>query len=162
MEEIRNVATSDFESIISLNDTEVQQTSPMNLERLQLLVQMSAYCKVTTVDGQVAAFLIALREDAPYENDNYNWFASRFTNFLYVDRVVVSTKFAGRKIGSKLYDDLFAFARQNGVKTITCEYNIVPPNPASQAFHKKFGFKELGTQWVAGDTKKVSLQAAET
>jgi predicted GNAT superfamily acetyltransferase len=28
-------------------------------------------------------------------------------------------------------------------------------------FHDKFGFQELGRQWVAGGTKLVSLQAAE-
>ena len=162
MEEIRNAAASDFEAIVRLNDAEVQQTSPMSLERLTSLAQMAAYCRVAAVDGRVAAFLIALRDGAPYENDNYSWFASRFSRFLYVDRVVVDSHFAGRGIGSKLYDDLFLFARQIGVQTITCEYNIDPPNPASRAFHDKYGFTELGTQWVAGGTKQVSLQAAVT
>ena len=162
MVELRNAATSDHKAIISLNETEVQQTSPMNLDRLKALIETAAYCKVAVVDGRVAAFLLALRNGAPYENDNYSWFASRLPSFLYVDRVIVSPEFAGRKIGSKLYDDLFAFARQTGLKTITCEYNITPPNPASKAFHDKFGFRELGTQWIAGGTKQVSLQAAET
>ena len=53
------------------------------------------------------------------------------------------------KIGSRLYEDLFDYARSQGIKAITCEYNIQPPNPASQRFHDKFGFKELGQQWVA-------------
>jgi len=160
MVKIRKVASSDFAAIIHLNDAEVQQTSPLDLVRLQSLVQISAYCKVATIDGRVAAFLIALREDAPYENDNYTWFASRFTRFIYIDRVVVCKEFAGRRVGSGLYDDLFAFARQHRVSTITCEYNIDPPNPASRAFHNKYGFKELGTQWVAAGTKQVSLQAS--
>ena len=82
MEGIRDATSSDFEAIIRLNDAEVQQTSPMTLERLQSLVRMSAYCKVATIDGQVAAFLISLREGAPYENDNYSWFSSRFTRFM--------------------------------------------------------------------------------
>jgi predicted GNAT superfamily acetyltransferase len=162
MEEIRNAAESDFDAILELNDAEVQQTSPMSLERLTSLARMAAYCKVAAVDGQVAAFLIALPQGAPYENDNYNWFAARFSRFLYVDRVVVAAPFAGRGIGSRLYDGLFAFARQSGVQTITCEYNIDPPNSASRAFHDRHGFRELGTQWVAGGTKKVSLQAAKT
>ena len=162
MVEIRKSTPSDFEAIIALNDAEVQQTSPMDLKRLIALVEMAAYSRVATVDGQVAAFIIALRDGAPYENDNYSWFASHFPNFLYVDRVVVSAQFSGRTIGSKLYDDLFAFARQTGVSKITCEYNIIPPNLASRAFHDKYGFRELGTQWVAGGTKQVSLQAAET
>jgi hypothetical protein len=162
MEKIRAVFAADFESILKLNDAEVQQTSPMDLNRLVALIEMSAYSRVAIADEQVVAFLIALREGALYQNDNYRWFASRFASFLYVDRIVVSSACAGRKIGSKLYDNLFEFARAQGVRTITCEYNIDPPNPASRAFHDKFGFKELGTQWVAGGTKQVSLQAAAT
>lgn len=162
MTHIRDMVESDFESIVRLNDAEVQQTSQMDLDRLGRLVRMSSYCKVATVDGQVAAFLIALREGAPYENDNYEWFASRFPRFLYVDRVVVAAHLSGHKIGSKLYGGMFEFARSHCVDTITCEYNIEPPNPASRAFHDKFGFKEVGTQWVAGGTKQVSLRAAET
>ena len=162
MVELRTVKESDFPKILDLNDVEVQQTSPMDIEKLESLVGMSAYCKVATVEGQVAAFLIAIREGATYESDNYQWFSSRLPNFLYVDRVVVSTEFKGRSIGSQLYKDLFEHARAEGIDKVTCEYNIEPPNPASRAFHDKFGFKELGTQWVAGGTKQVSLQAAET
>lgn len=162
MTHIRDVVESDFEGIVKLNETEVQQTSQMDLDRLRFLIQMSSYCKVATMDSQLAAFLIVLRESAPYENDNYRWFSSRFPSFLYVDRIVVGSDFAGQKIGSKLYSDMFEFARSQGLKTIACEYNIEPPNPASRTFHDKFGFKEVGTQWVAGGTKQVSLQAAET
>ena len=162
MEDIRNAIQSDFESILALNDAEVQHTSPMGLVELEHLSQLAGYFKVAAIDGQVAAFLIALREGAPYQNDNYIWFSTRFPRFLYVDRVVVGRPFVGRGLGSKLYDDLFVFARQGGVPMVTCEYNISPPNTGSRSFHDKHGFKELGTQWVAGGTKQVSLQAAET
>ena len=159
---LRDAIEADFDSIIKLNGAEVQQTSPMDVERLRLLSGMSCYHKVAIVDGQVAAFLIAIREGASYRNDNYEWFSPRFLSFLYVDRIVVGSRFSGRGIGSILYDDLFGYARSHGIKAITCEYNIEPPNPASRAFHDKFGFNELGTQWVASGSKQVSLQAAET
>ncbi|MEP6881543.1 MAG: GNAT family N-acetyltransferase [Dokdonella sp.] len=157
---IRNVVDGDFESIIKLNDFEVQQTSPMNLVRLGSLISLSSYCKVAVIEGEIAAFLIALRDRAPYQNDNFDWFSTRFQEFLYVDRVVVGSAFSGRRIGSDMYRDMFEFARSQGVANITCEYNIDPPNLASKAFHDKFGFKEIGTQWVANGTKQVSLQAA--
>ncbi|MGQ0802208.1 MAG: GNAT family N-acetyltransferase [Pseudomarimonas sp.] len=160
MHSLRNVAESDLDAILALNAAEVQHTSPMDLAQLQSLLQMAAYSRVVTVDAQIAAFVLALREGAPYENDNYRWFAHRFARFLYVDRVVVGARFAGRKVGSGIYADLFAFARAQAIGIVTCEYNIEPPNPASQAFHDRFRFKELGTQWVAGGSKRVSLQAA--
>ncbi len=160
-EQIRDIAAPDFAAILALNDAEVTQTSVMDREQLDLLVRMSAYGKVFAVDDRIAAFLIALRHDAPYENDNFRWFSSRLGAFLYVDRIVVGLEFASRKFGSRLYDDLFAFARAQGIATVVCEYNIDPPNPASRAFHDRFGFSELGTHWVAGGTKRVSLQAAK-
>ena len=158
---LRNASAEDFGSIVELNEREVQQTSPMDLERLRELAQMSSYHKVAVADGRIAAFLLAMREDAPYRNDNYAWFAARFSQFIYVDRIVVHPDFAGLKIGSQLYEDLFSYARSQGIRAITCEYNIQPPNPASQRFHDKFGFRELGRQWVAHGTKLVSLQSAE-
>lgn len=161
MLEIRNIIEPEFSDVLKLNDGEVQQTSPMDLDKLRSLVRMSSYCKVAVSGKQIVAFLIALRENAPYENENYLWFASRFQKFLYVDRIVVSSNFGGRGVGSQLYVDLFAFAKAQSVGVITCEYNINPPNHASRAFHDKFGFKALGTQWAAGGAKQVSLQAAE-
>jgi len=161
MVDIRDAVESDFDDIVGLNDAEVRQTSPMDLDRLRLLARMSAYCKVGIVDGQVAAFLVAFREGAPYENDNYAWFAARFPAFLYVDRIIVGARYSGHGIGRSLYGDLFGFARSHCIKAITCEYNIEPPNPASRAFHDRFGFKELGRHWVANGSKLVSLQVAE-
>jgi len=158
---IREARAEDFGAIVALNEREVQQTSAMDLQRLHELARMSCYLKVAETDGRVAAFLLAMREGAPYQNDNYCWFGARFPRFLYVDRIVVGADFAGLKIGSHLYQDLFEYARTNGVNAITCEFNIEPPNPASRRFHQKFGFKELGRQWVAGGTKLVSLQARQ-
>lgn len=159
---IRDIVESDFDSIIKLNDAEVLKTSPMDLSLLRLLTQVSSYCKVATVEGQVVAFLITLGVGRSYENDNYNWFSARFPNFLYVDRIIVSADYSGHGVGSKLYAGMFDFARARGIRMIACEYNIEPPNPASRVFHTGFGFKEVGTQWISNGTKQVSLQAVET
>ena len=156
---IRDAADADFSSIIKLNDAEVHQTSLMDVDKLCLLDRISCYHKVATVNDRVAAFLLAMREDAAYLNDNYSWFSSRFPTFLYIDRIVVGRDFSGLKIGSLLYKDMFEYAYSHGIEIVTCEYNIDPPNLVSQAFHKKFGFKELDTQWVDNGKKRVSLQA---
>jgi predicted GNAT superfamily acetyltransferase len=160
MQDLRTVAEPDFAAVLALNDAQVRQTSAMDLAQLKSVARMSDYFKVVSVEGSVAAFLIALRDGAPYLNDNYAWFAARFPRFLYVDRVVVDAAFAGRGLGRALYEDLFAHARAQTIGTIVCEYNIDPPNPASRAFHDRFGFREIGTQWVAGGSKQVSMQVA--
>jgi predicted GNAT superfamily acetyltransferase len=134
----------------------------MDVARLVALDDLCCYHKVGCVDGNVTAFLLAVCSGAPYENDNFRWFARTYARFIYIDRVVVSPAFRGLRLGSLLYEDLFRYARDNAIALVTCEYNIVPPNEASRMFHDKFGFREQGTQWVANGTKRVSLQAAAT
>lgn len=158
---IRQAVAEDYDSIVRLNDSEADKTSPMDLEKLTALAQLSCYLKVVTRDSDVAAFLLCMREGVAYENDNYNWLSSRFKAFVYVDRIVVGSRFAGTGIGSMLYRDLFEFTRSEGVSKITCEYNLEPPNLVSQAFHRKFGFRECGTRWSANQTRQVSYQVAE-
>jgi predicted GNAT superfamily acetyltransferase len=158
---VREACHDDFARIVALNAAEVRQTSAMDLARLGELAKLASVFRVAVVGGEVAAFILALREGAPYLNDNYAWFAARFTRFVYVDRIVVATAFAGLGIGSRLYEDLFAYARKEVAGVVTCEYNVEPPNPASQKFHARFGFREVGRQRVAAGSKLVSLQAAE-
>lgn len=159
---IRNAAASDYETICALNLAEVQHTSPMDAVRLATLSNLSCFFKVACVEGGVSAFLLAICSGAPYENDNFSWFTRKFTRFVYVDRVVVSSAFRGLGLGSLLYEDLFLYARDHAIPLVTCEYNIFPPNEPSRLFHDKFGFTEQGTQWVANGSKRVSLQAADT
>lgn len=157
---LRDAHACDFPRILVLNDGEVAQTSAMDGARLQSLAALADYHRVAVVDGAVVAFLLAMRAGAAYANDNFGWFAARLPDFVYVDRIVVDAACAGRGIGGALYRDLFAWARVRAIPRVTCEYNVVPPNPASRAFHDRFGFRELGQQNVAGGTKRVSLQVA--
>ncbi|OGS38722.1 MAG: GNAT family N-acetyltransferase [Elusimicrobia bacterium RIFOXYD12_FULL_66_9] len=157
---LRDAAEADLPRILALNEGEERHTSPLDLEQLRFLHSISAYHRVISIDGTAAAFLLALREHAPYQNDNYAWFSSRCPEFIYIDRVVVDARQQGKRLGSRLYHDLFSFARRQDVPTVACEFNIVPPNEPSRLFHARFGFEEVGTQWLAGGTKQVSLQTA--
>ena len=159
---IRNAEPADFETICALNLAEVQHTSAMDRSRLVELNHLSCYHKVARVEGEVCAFLLAMCNGAAYQNDNFEWFAKKYARFIYVDRIVVSSSARGLRLGSRLYEDLFSYARSNAIPLVTCEYNIVPPNEPSRLFHDKFGFKEQGTQWVAQGSKQVSLQTAAT
>jgi uncharacterized protein len=158
---IRDVATTDYERIVALNLAEVQHTSAMDMVRLAALDSLSCYHKVACVDSKVSGFLLAMRCGAHYQNDNFLWFAGKYPDFVYVDRIVIAVAAQGLRLGSLLYEDLFRYARKCSVPLVTCEYNIVPANEPSRLFHEKFGFKEQGTQWLAGGSKQVSLQVAE-
>ena len=157
---LRAAAAGDFARIVALNDAEVTATSAMDLARLARLDALASYHRIVELEGRVAAFLLAMDDGAAYDNDNFRWFAARYPRFVYVDRIVVDAGHAGLGFGSRLYRDLFEHARRAGIGTIVCEYNLEPPNPASAAFHARFGFNEVGTRRIAGDSKRVSMQAA--
>jgi hypothetical protein len=156
----RPATALDFDAILVLNEESVRFLSPLSAERLAQLHAEADLHQVLEVDGEVAAFVLAFREGADYDSLNYRWFAERYERFLYVDRVVVSARRQGLGLGPVLYRAVFTRAAVSAVPLVTCEFDIDPPNPASERFHSKFGFREVGRQQVAGGKKWVSLQAA--
>jgi hypothetical protein len=158
---LRDAAIADHPALVDLNRRYVELLSPMDARRLAHLDAQAAYHRVVEEDGRIVAFLLAFREGAGYDSPNYLWFGSRYPRFLYVDRVVVDGDAQGRGLGALLYRDLFTFAEAHGVDTIACEYYSKPPNEASRRFHARFGFREVGTQWLPDVRKQVSLQVAQ-
>lgn len=158
---VRDANASDFHAIVGLNEASVHFTSPMDAARLAQLHAQAAYHRVAEVDGRVQAFLLALRERAAYDSPNYQWFERTYERFLYIDRVVVGAAARGLGLGIQLYADLFAFAAESGTARVTCEFDLDPPNPVSEQFHRRHGFREVGRQWLAGGKKQVSLQVRE-
>ncbi|WP_077033571.1 GNAT family N-acetyltransferase [Pelomonas sp. KK5] len=157
---IRPATQADFPSVLALNEESVRFLSPMSAERLVELDTQAAVHQVVEEGGQVVAFLLAFREGARYDSINYRWFADRYARFLYVDRVVVSGRLQAKGAGTRLYEHVFAHAAEAEVPLVVCEFDVEPPNPVSERFHARFGFREVGRQVVAGGAKVVSLQAA--
>jgi predicted GNAT superfamily acetyltransferase len=158
---LRDAMPQDFRAILALNAESVHFLSPLNPARLADLHAQAAYHRVLECDGAVAAFLLAFREGADYDSPNYRWFVEHCGQFLYIDRVVVAHAQQGRGLGAMLYDDIIAFAAMTGVAQLTCEFDLDPPNPGSARFHARYGFREVGQQWIGGGKKQVSLQARE-
>lgn len=153
---LRDATRSDFPAILALNDDSVHFLSPLDEARLTQLAKASCTLRVIEEGGTVAAFLLGFRKGADYDSPNFLWFDARFDDFIYVDRVVVSPEFRGRKLAGILYDDFESYARARGVPRITCEVNVEPPNPVSLKFHARRGFREIG-QIPYGPGKTVVL-----
>ena len=114
---------------------------------------------IAEVDKTPAAFIICIREGIDsYASENYAWFLNNYSEFLYIDRIVVDKAFRGLGIGKKLYEKVFEHAAKTGVEFVTAEIDLIPYNESSLKFHEKMGFKEVGTQYVRDGTVKVSLQ----
>jgi len=155
---IRDATDADFPAILVLNTEWVHFTSPLDEAALSRLHSASAYHRVVASGDRLLGFLLALPPGTDYASPNYRWFEERGDGFLYVDRVIVDASAQGQGVARMLYDDLIAFARASGVVRIVCELDVEPPNAASARFHDAYGFREVGTQWVAGGSKRVSLR----
>jgi predicted GNAT superfamily acetyltransferase len=155
---LREASTADLPVILQLNLESEAYLSPLSFERLSGLHRQAWYHRVALRDGRIAAFLLALGPGCDYDSPNYRWFAQRYTDFVYIDRIVVRATARGARLATSLYEDLLRRATQRGVPRVTCEFDTDPPNAASRAFHEGFGFVEVGTQRVGASRKSVSLQ----
>ncbi|GAB1411181.1 hypothetical protein MASR1M90_23350 [Desulfovibrionales bacterium] len=129
----------------------------MDADQYRKLLSMSDFAFIAELDGEIAGFLLALREGRPYDNGNYRWFTSHLKNFLYIDRVVVDEAKRGIGLGRSLYAQLFTWSVARQIRQVAAEIDIEPPNPISLTFHDRHGFVELGTR-ILDNGKRVSMQ----
>ena len=70
---------------------------------------------------------------------------------------MVTHAFQRAGLGDALYHDLKSHAERRGIRRLVCEVDAEPLNAASDAFHARRGFVEMGTQVLPGG-KRVSLR----
>ncbi len=127
--------------LLALNNAHHRETSLLDAARLDWML---AHAFRAEQVGDAEAVLIAFDQDAPYDSPNFLWFRERLERFVYVDRVITAPAHRGRGLATGLYHRLFAHAGEAGHHRITCEVNVEPPNPASDAFHARLGFNKVG------------------
>lgn len=155
---LRAPLSCDLETLLALSNSHEREIGATTRAAFEELVGMSFRARMTKTGD---AFLVALADRAPAIAPNYRWFAARLERFVYVDRVVVALAARHRGLGRLLYGDLVAAAAQSGFERICCEVNIVPPNPASDAFHAALGFTEIGRAFLPDRGKTVRYLTLE-
>jgi predicted GNAT superfamily acetyltransferase len=144
--------------ILALNNEHVTELSWLSEGRLEVLARQAFYARSI---GDVDAFLIAFDQTAAYDSPNYLWFRQRYSQFVYIDRVLVSPSMRGRGYARLLYRDLFDHAHQKHHHLVVCEVNLHPPNPASDGFHASMEFHEVGRATIHNGSKTVRYLARE-
>ena len=154
---IRDVAASDLDAVLSLNQSEVPHVGGIDLQKLQWFTANASYFRIVEAEQGIAAYLVGLRPGTSYASPNYRWFCDHLDNFGYVDRIAIATVYRRSGLASRLYED-FAAALAD-VPALTCEVNIRPPNETSMQFHHRLGFEQVGTLTSADGEKQVALMA---
>lgn len=129
------------DSLLGLNNLHAVELSLLDAAGLERLVGEAFVARRV---GLADAMLITFDQDADYDSPNFLWFRDRYERFVYVDRVVTAAATRGRGLAGALYRELVEQARAASHNLIVCEVNADPPNPASEAFHWRFGFEPVG------------------
>lgn len=152
---LRDAAIEDLDEVLKLNEANVPAVGKVSIEKMHWFREHAHYFRVAVAEERLAAFLIGLRPRTSYESSNYRWFCDNYDDFAYVDRVAVSDRARRSGLASRLYDDFAAAMAGAGV--MTCEVNILPPNPTSMRFHERLGFRQVGTIEYEPGAKEVAL-----
>jgi len=150
--DLRPIRQDDFGPLVVLNNVFATELSHTDIAGFGDLVAGAIYAKCTP---DLTAFLIAFSHTSGYAGANFRWFKKTTDRFVYVDRIAVAASVQGAGLAGRLYNDLFAVAAAGSFDRICCEVNIAPPNPASDRFHRRLGFAEVGRAELPDQGKTV-------
>jgi len=143
---VRAYSPADLATVHAINQAEVPAVGSEPVEEIEHIAAISAIALVATVDDAIAGFTLVLPPGTDYKSDNYAWFAERYADFLYLDRVAIAPPYQRMGIGRALYDEVAAQARRARPSATDwlLEVNLRPRNDRSLAFHAALGFQEVG------------------
>tara|TARA_A100001015_G_scaffold36363_1_gene40097 strand:- start:5563 stop:6084 length:522 start_codon:yes stop_codon:yes gene_type:complete len=148
-----------------LNEQNVPNVGSKSLDGFINLVENSDYSECVLKNNKVVGYVVCFQDNKntinymrEIKHKNFNEIANRVSNFLYIDRVAVDNEHRKNKLGTSLYENALNFAKENFIKHLTAEINLLPSiNETSFKFHKSFGFNEIQTVKYSKDYE-VSLQ----
>lgn len=156
---LRDIEAEDLNAVWALNNSAGPGIVPIDRERMRHLFDVARYFRIARYNGELAGFQIALSPEADYDSPNFLWFRSQFPDFLYIDRIVVDSRFRRHGIGRVFYADVLSFAEVR-YPLLTCEVFIQPRDDVSLVFFGTNGFQEVGQQ-VLPNGRRVSMMVKE-
>ena len=141
-----------------INEQGLPGTGKVSVEQMGELLQLSDLCIGAYIDEKLVGFVLCLYPKKGYSSQNYAWFNERYNQFIYVDRIAISTQHRDKKIGTELYEKVFELATEKQIP-ITAEVSLRPPNEGSDRFHLRHGFSSVGEFHQSG--KSVTMYIRE-
>jgi predicted GNAT superfamily acetyltransferase len=134
------MSASDLEMVWAINQENIPAVGEETVEVLASLHAMSSISLVAEVDSVVVGFCMVLNPETTYKSPNYLYFCERFVDFVYLDRVAVTSSFQGWGIGAALYRKVEQLTNSS---LFVLEVNTKPRNEGSLRFHTREGFELL-------------------
>ena len=114
-----------------------------DIENFKQLIKFSENILIAEKDSKLIGFVLCMKQNQMYKSKNYLYLSSKFSEFLYIDRIAIEKKYRRLGIGKTMYEKIIEAAKLTEVPLL-CEVNTKPKNGPSLAFHKYLGFEEIG------------------
>jgi len=134
---IRAMTTSDIEAVWAINQENIPAVGEETVEVLADLLSMSLFSLVAEADDVVVGFCMILGPQTQYRSPNYLYFCERYADFIYLDRVAVTSAFQGLGLGAAMYREVERLSQST---LFALEVNTKPRNEGSLRFHTREGF----------------------
>lgn len=157
MTSIRPVHRDDLAAVHQLNASNQPDVGPLDDERVELFTGAAEAFWLVVDGSEVVGLFVGLLAGHDYTSPNYRWFAGRWEQFAYVDRVALAPSARGSGLADELYDRWEQVARRADASVLCAEVNILPPNPRSVAFHRRRGFLRVAEFTPYGDDQRVAM-----
>lgn len=131
--------------LLAINNAALPDIGELSLHKAGWLTANCVLPGLALLDDQIAGIVVVLNDRCGYDSDFYRWFTDRYTNFLYIDRVVVTSWARGRGVAKGLYQAIEQAALEQSMAIVADVYSD-PPNTPSLNLHRSMGFEEVGSQ----------------
>lgn len=160
MMQIRQYAAHDIEALYAINQASTPGVgSEDSADGLKRWIDVSqCFVAVDERDAPLGFLTLIEAGTAAYTSANLRWCEANCDDFIYVDRIAIVEPARGQGIGQTLYKAAFE-ACAGKYAQITCEVNRLPPNPGSQRFHERLGFRQIGERNYDSGRKAVIYYA---
>ncbi len=134
----------DAKFLLEFNNAAIPAIGELTPAKAQWLLAHVVLPGLALLDGRAAGIVVVLSDTCGYDSDYYRWFTERYTNFLYIDRVVADWA-RGQGVARQLYQSIEQAAQERQCAIVADVYSE-PPNVPSLGLHRALGFAKIGTQ----------------
>ncbi len=93
--------------------------------------------------AQVTAFALGMSAGQAIEQFAYQWFMTRFEDFVYLDRIIVATPIRQQGVGADLLASCVAKAQADRQTALVCQVHDRPSNRVGHLFVQHMGFHAI-------------------
>ena len=74
-----------------------------DIENFKQLIKFSENILIAEKDSKLIGFVLCMKQNQMYKSKNYLYLSSKFSEFLYIDRIAIGKKYRRLGIGKTMY-----------------------------------------------------------